>query len=284
MLAFDGPADVEGDHQAQFVLAVKLAVIIQQRHLGQQGGSWRNNRPVGGHRGAADQRHSAGPFHRRERLRFKEHERRVLLQQLAHFRFAVLLTPLADRLHRHIFFLHFPAVDQHFADAAIGPAVFPGIAKEVERRTIAKVDIAAALHVHDEVIHQRIAVRQHIVIAQRAGIDAGAGRQLTALWRHTVNGVLEFALTGVARLHHRRVVAGKLDVAIVVDALHLPGVDAKLAQRTGVAAGAQPLLQRVIDVALAIIEAWRGVTNLINLLGEVAGVDRRPDGIRLVYQ
>ncbi|SSM02447.1 Uncharacterised protein [Klebsiella pneumoniae] len=88
----------------------------------------------------------------------------------------------------------------------------------------------------------------------------------------------------MARLHHRRVVAGKLDVAIVVDALHLPGVDAKLAQRTGVAAGAQPLLQRVIDVALAIIEAWRGVTNLINLLGEVAGVDRRPDGIRLVYQ
>ncbi|VEB01903.1 Uncharacterised protein [Klebsiella pneumoniae] len=58
----------------------------------------------------------------------------------------------------------------------------------------------------------------------------------------------------------------------------------KLAQRTGVAAGAQPLLQRVIDVALAIIEAWRGVTNLINLLGEVAGVDRCPDGIRLVYQ
>lgn len=39
MLTFDGPADVEGDHQAQFVLAVKLAVIIQQRHLGQQGGS-----------------------------------------------------------------------------------------------------------------------------------------------------------------------------------------------------------------------------------------------------
>ncbi len=69
-----------------------------------------------------------------------------------------------------------------------------------------------------------------------------------------------------------------------IDALHLPGVDAKLAQRAGVAAGAQPLLQRVIDVALAVIEARRGVTNLINLLGEVAGVDRRPDGIRLVYQ
>ena len=88
----------------------------------------------------------------------------------------------------------------------------------------------------------------------------------------------------MARLHYRRVIAGKLDVAIVVGALHLPGVDAKLAQRAGIAARAQPLLQRVIDVALAIIEARRGVTNLINLLGEVAGVDRRPDGIRLVYQ
>ena len=88
----------------------------------------------------------------------------------------------------------------------------------------------------------------------------------------------------MARLNHRRVVAGKLDVTVVIRSLHLPGVDTKLAQRTGIAAGTQPLLNRIVDVALAGIEARRGATNLSHLFGEIAGVDRRTYRIRLVNQ
>ena len=196
----------------------------------------------------------------------------------------MLFAPFADRLHRHIFALHFPAVDQHFTDAVVRPAVFPGIAEEVQRRAVAKINVTAALHVHDEVIHQRVAVGQNVVVAQGPGVDAGAGRQLAALRRHPVNRVLELALASMARLHHRRVVAGKLDVTVVIRPLHLPGVDTKLAQRAGVAAGTQPLLNRIVDVALAGVEARRGATNLSHLLGEIAGVDRRADRIRLVNQ
>ena len=196
----------------------------------------------------------------------------------------MFFAPFADRLHRHIFALHFAAVDQHFTDAVVRPAVFPGIAEEVQRRAVAKVNVAAALHVHDEVIHQRVAVGQNVVVAQSPGVDAGAGRQLAALRRHPVNRVLELSLASMARLHHWRVVAGKLDVTVVIRPLHLPGVDTKLAQRAGIAAGTQPLLNRIVDVALAGVEARRGATNLSHLLGEIAGVDRRADRIRLVNQ
>ncbi|MNN47491.1 hypothetical protein D3C81_1619120 [compost metagenome] len=102
---------------------------------------------------------------------FKEDERRVLLQQLTYFGFAVRFAPVADRLHRHIFFLHFATVDQYFTNTAVGMTVFPGIAKEVKRAAIAKVDIAATLHIHNEVIHQGVAVGKNIVVTQRPGVD-----------------------------------------------------------------------------------------------------------------
>ena len=104
---------------------------------------------------------------------FKEDKRWVLLQQLTHFGFAVRFTPMTNSLHRHIFFFHFATVDKHFTDTAIGVAVFPGIAKEVKRAAIAKIDVTTALNIHNEVIHQGVAVRQNIIVAQGARINLG---------------------------------------------------------------------------------------------------------------
>ena len=117
-------------------------------------------------------------------------------------------------------------------------AVFTRIAEEVKRAAVAKIDIAAALHIHDEVIHQRVAVSENIVVAQRARVDFGAGRQAATFWRHAVDRVFELTLRGMASLYHRGVVAGKLDVTVVIGALHLPGINAELAHGAGIAPGA----------------------------------------------
>ncbi|SAJ22155.1 Uncharacterised protein [Enterobacter cloacae] len=129
-------------------------------------------------------------------------------------------------------------------------AIFPGVAKEVQRRAVAKINIAAALHVHNEVVHQGVAVGQHVIFAQRASVDLGAGRQTTAFRRHTVNGILELALACVSRLDNRGVVTGKLDVTVVIRPLHLPGIDTKLAHIAGITACTQPVLHGAIDVVL----------------------------------
>ena len=86
----------------------------------------------------------------------------------------------------------------------------------------------------------------------------------------------------MSRTDNRGVIAGKLHVAVVVRPFHLPGVDTKLAHIARIAARAQPVLHRVIDATLCTIQAWRRIADLVNLLGEITGVDRCTDSIRLV--
>lgn len=119
--------------------------------------------------------------------------------------------------------------------------VFPCIAEKVKRTAITKVDIPATLHIHNEVIHQGVTVSENIFITQRSCVDLRTRRQTTTFWRHTVNRILELALTGMARLNYRRVIACKLHVTIVVDTFHLPGINAELAHIAGITACAQPL-------------------------------------------
>ena len=88
----------------------------------------------------------------------------------------------------------------------------------------------------------------------------------------------------MTRLNHRRVVTGKLHVAVVISAFHLPGIKAKLAHGARIAPGAQPVLYGVINVALITVQARRSAADLIDLFGKIAGVDRCADGIRLVHQ
>ncbi|MPN43909.1 hypothetical protein SDC9_191470 [bioreactor metagenome] len=88
----------------------------------------------------------------------------------------------------------------------------------------------------------------------------------------------------MARLNHRRVVTGKLHVAVVIGTFHLPGVETKLAHGARIAARAQPVLHRVINVALIAVQTRRSTADLFDLLGKIAGVDRCADGIRLVHQ
>ena len=187
-------------------------------------------------------------------MRFKEDERRVLFQQLANLGFTVCFTPVTNRLHRHIFFFHFATVDQHLTNAAIGMTVFPCIAEKVKRTAITKVDIPTTLHIHNEVIHQRVAVSEDVFIAQCPRVDLRTRRQTTTFWRHTVNRILKLALAGMARLNYRRVIACKLHVTIVVGTFHLPGINAELAHIAGITACAQPLLHRVINITLVAIQ------------------------------
>ncbi|CNU01994.1 Uncharacterised protein [Salmonella enterica subsp. enterica serovar Bovismorbificans] len=88
----------------------------------------------------------------------------------------MLLSPFAYSLHRHIFFFHFTAIDKHFTNTAIRPAVFTGITKEVQRTTVTEINITASLDIHNKVIHQRITPGQDVLIAQRACVDLSAGR------------------------------------------------------------------------------------------------------------
>src|SRR5471030_900268 len=111
---------------------------------------------------------------------------KVFVQQLLYFGGAVRISPLADRLHGHIFTRHFTPVDQHFTNTAISVTVFTGIAEEHQRTAIAIIHITAALHFHHEVIHQGVGPGHHIVVAQRTGIDRSTIRQTPAFWRHTV--------------------------------------------------------------------------------------------------
>lgn len=108
VLAFNCSAHIQRYHQTQLILAVELAVVVEKRDFRQQRGARRNDRAIGCHRRAANQRHGARPFYRGKVLRLEEDERRVLLKKLTHFGFAVLFAPLADRLHRHIFFFTSP--------------------------------------------------------------------------------------------------------------------------------------------------------------------------------
>ncbi|MNU06727.1 hypothetical protein D3C71_1635310 [compost metagenome] len=57
---------------------------------------------------------------------------------------------------------------------------------------------------------------------------------------------------GIARLHHRRVVTGKLNVAVVVYAFHLVSAEAVLVQVARIGAGGHPVLYCLIGGVVAI--------------------------------
>ncbi|MNP23053.1 hypothetical protein D3C76_1157490 [compost metagenome] len=161
-------------------------------------------------------------------------------------------------------------------------SVFTRIAKEVKRCAITIVNVSAALNIHDEVVHQRVAVGQNIGFVQCTGIDLCARRQTSTFWRHTVDRILELALTGMTRLNHRCVVAGELDVTVVIGPFHLPGVNAVLAHGARIATRAQPVLHCVIDAVLRTVQTRRCGANLVHLLSKVTRIDRCANGIGLV--